>query len=211
MSAARDMLAANPVVPVVVVDSAAEGVEVGKALVTGGIHTAEVTFRTAAGEDAIRAMQDVEGLTVGAGTVINTEQVARAAAAGAKYIVSPGFSADVVKATQDAGLVSLPACSDASWIMQAVELGIDTVKFFPAGILGGLKAVKNLSAPFPYLQFLPSGGVSADNLAEYLSSPVIAAASGSWMVKKDLIKAGRYDEVTRLAAEAVAIAKECGR
>lgn len=211
MSEVRDMLAANPVVPVVVVDSAQEGVAVGEALVAGGIRTAEVTFRTAAGADAIRAMQDVEGLTVGAGTVINPEQVARAAAAGAKYIVSPGFSADVVKATQDAGLVSLPACSDASWIMRAVELGIDTVKFFPAGVLGGLKAIKNLSAPFPYLKFLPSGGVSAANLGEYLASPVIAAASGSWMVKKDLIKAGAFDEITRLSAEAIAIAKENGR
>lgn len=207
----QEMLAANPVVPVVVVDSAQEGVAVGEALVAGGIRTAEVTFRTAAGADAIRAMQDVEGLTVGAGTVINPEQVARAAAAGAKYIVSPGFSADVVKATQDAGLVSLPACSDASWIMQAVELGIDTVKFFPAGVLGGLKAINNLAAPFPYLKFLPSGGVSAANLGEYLASPVIAAASGSWMVKKDLIKAGRFDEITRLSAQAVAIAKENGR
>ena len=212
MTEARDLLAANPVVPVVVVDSAQEGVAVGRALVAGGIRTAEVTFRTAAGADAIRAMStEVEGLTVGAGTVVGTEQVATAAAAGARYIVSPGFSADVVRATLDAGLISLPACSDASWIMAAVGLGIDTVKFFPAGVLGGLTAIKNLSAPFPYLRFLPSGGVGAANLGEYLASPLVVAASGSWMVAKDLVKAGNWDEITRLSSQAVAIAKEVGR
>ncbi|MCL3777316.1 MULTISPECIES: bifunctional 4-hydroxy-2-oxoglutarate aldolase/2-dehydro-3-deoxy-phosphogluconate aldolase [unclassified Actinomyces] len=208
---ALTMLRANPVVPVVVVDSAEEGLAVGRALVAGGIHTAEVTFRTAAGAEAIRAMSEIEGLTVGAGTVITPAQVATARAAGAQYIVSPGFSADVVKATLDAGLVSLPACSDASWMMRALELGIEVVKFFPAGVLGGMSAIKSYAAPFPTLKFLPSGGVSAANLGEYLSSPVIAAASGSWMVSKDLIKAGDWDEVTRLSAQAITIAKESGR
>lgn len=205
------MLAVHPVIPVVVVDSAEEGVSVGKALVAGGITTAEVTFRTAAGADAIRAMSEIDGLTVGAGTVINPSQVAAAADAGAQYIVSPGFSADVVRATQDAGLVSLPACSDASWIMAALELGVTTVKLFPAGVLGGMKIIKNLAAPFPQVRFLPSGGVSPTNLAEYLSSPLVAAASGSWMVSKDLIKAGDWAGITQLAAEAMTIAKECGR
>lgn len=205
------LLAANPVVPVVVVDSAEDGVNVGKALVAGGITTAEVTFRTAAGADAIRAMQEVEGLTVGAGTVINTAQVEAAVAAGAKYIVSPGFSADVVRATQDAGVLSLPACSDASWIMAALELGIDTVKFFPASVNGGVPAIKALSAAFPGLGFVPTGGVNADNLADYLSVDVIRACGGSWMVKKDLVAAGDWEQITRLSAQAIAIAKECGR
>lgn len=208
---ATAMLAAHPVVPVVVVDSAQEGMDVGKALVAGGITTAEVTFRTAAGAEALRAMSQIEGLTVGAGTVINPAQVDAAAKAGASYIVSPGFSADVVRATLDAGLVSLPACSDASWILRALELGLTTVKFFPAGTLGGMAAIKNLAGPFPQVRFLPSGGVGPANLAEYLTSPLIAAASGSWMVKKDLIKAGDWAGVTRLAAEAMTIAKESGR
>ncbi|WP_103062291.1 bifunctional 4-hydroxy-2-oxoglutarate aldolase/2-dehydro-3-deoxy-phosphogluconate aldolase [Actinomyces qiguomingii] len=205
------ILAANPVVPVVVVDSAQDGVSVGRALVAGGITTAEVTFRTAAGADAIRAMQDIEGLTVGAGTVINTAQVEAAVAAGAKYIVSPGFSADVVRATVDAGIASLPACSDASWIMAALELGIGTVKFFPASINGGVPAIKALSAVFPSLGFVPTGGINAANLAQYLAVDAVRACGGSWMVKKDLVAAGDWEQITRLSAQAMTIAKEAGR
>ncbi|MDO4900809.1 bifunctional 4-hydroxy-2-oxoglutarate aldolase/2-dehydro-3-deoxy-phosphogluconate aldolase [Actinomyces sp.] len=205
------LLAANPVVPVVVVDSAQDGVNVGRALLAGGITTAEVTFRTAAGADAIRAMQEIEGLTVGAGTVINIAQVEAAVAAGAKYIVSPGFSAEVVRAAQAAGVPSLPACADASWIMAALELGIDTVKFFPASINGGVAAIKALSAAFPGLGFVPTGGVNAGNLAEYLSVDVIRACGGSWMVKQDLVAAGDWEQITRLSTAAREIAKECGR
>lgn len=207
----QDLLSANPVVPVVVVDSAQEGVGVGRALVAGGITTAEVTFRTAAAADAIRAMSEIEGLTVGAGTVVNPAQVEAAVAAGAQYIVSPGLSAEVVRATQEAGAISLPACTDGSWIMAALALGLDTVKFFPAEASGGIATIKALSAAFPGLRFMPTGGVSAANLADYLSVPVVAACGGSWMVKKDLVKAGAWEEITRLSAEAVAIAKECGR
>ncbi|MDY3679354.1 MAG: bifunctional 4-hydroxy-2-oxoglutarate aldolase/2-dehydro-3-deoxy-phosphogluconate aldolase [Actinomyces urogenitalis] len=207
----QDLLSANPVVPVVVVDSAQEGVGVGRALVAGGITTAEVTFRTAAAADAIRAMSEIEGLTVGAGTVVNPAQVEAAVAAGAQYIVSPGLSAEVVRATQEAGVISLPACTDGSWIMAALALGLDTVKFFPAEASGGIATIKALSAAFPGLRFMPTGGVSAANLADYLSVPVVAACGGSWMVKKDLVKAGAWEEITRLSAEAVAIAKECGR
>lgn len=207
----QDLLSANPVVPVVVVDSAQEGVGVGRALVAGGITTAEVTFRTAAAADAIRAMSEIEGLTVGAGTVVNPAQVEAAVAAGAQYIVSPGLSAEVVRATQEAGVISLPACTDGSWIMAALALGLDTVKFFPAEASGGIATIKALSAAFPGLRFMPTGGVSAANLADYLCVPVVAACGGSWMVKKDLVKAGAWEEITRLSAEAVAIAKECGR
>lgn len=207
----QDLLSANPVVPVVVVDSAEEGVGVGRALVAGGITTAEVTFRTAAAADAIRAMSEIEGLTVGAGTVVNPAQVEAAVAAGAQYIVSPGLRAEVVRATQEAGVISLPACTDASWIMAALALGLDTVKFFPAETSGGIATIKALSAAFPGLRFMPTGGVSAANLADYLGVPVVAACGGSWMVKKDLVKAGAWEEITRLSAQAVAIAKECGR
>lgn len=207
----HQLLEANPVVPVVVVDTAEEGLNVGRALVAGGITTAEVTFRTAAAAEAIRAMRDVEGLTVGAGTVINPDQVEAARAAGASYIVSPGFSADVVKATQDAGLVSLPACTDGSLIMAARALGIEVVKFFPASIMGGIGAIKALAAPFPGLGFVPTGGVSASNLAEYLAFPAVKACGGSWMVKADLVKAGQFEKITELSAQAVAIAKEAGR
>lgn len=207
----RQMLAANPVVPVVVVESAADGVKVGEALVAGGITTAEVTFRTAAAADAIREMKNIPGLNVGAGTVTNVAQVEAAIEAGATYIVSPGFSKEVVKATLDAGIPALPSCTDGSWIMAALDLGLDTVKFFPAGISGGINAIKALSAPFPGLGFVPTGGVGPDNLAEYLSIPAILACGGSWMVKADLVEAQRWDEITRLSAQAVQIAKESGR
>lgn len=205
------MLAESPVVPVVVVDSADEGIKVGQALVAGGIRTAEVTFRTAAAADAIRAMSDIEDLNVGAGTVINPAQVDEAIAAGARYIVSPGFSADVVRAAQAADVPVLPACTDGSWLMAARELGLDVVKFFPAGIMGGVKAIQALAAPFPGMGFVPTGGVSAANLPDYLACPAVKACGGSWMVSAALVKEGRYDEIERLSAEAVAIAKECGR
>ena len=206
-----EMLAQNPVVPVVVVDSVEDGVNVGKALVAGGITTAEVTFRTAAGPDAIKAMSEIEGLTVGAGTVVNVAQAEKAIAQGAKYVVSPGFSADVVKTCLDAGVPPIPACTDGSWIMAALELGLDTVKFFPATAMGGIPALKALSAPFPGLKFVPTGGVSAANLADFLAVPAVAACGGSWMVAKNLVTEQAFDKITQLSAEAIKIAKESGR
>ena len=205
------LLAANPVVPVVVVESADDGVSVGRALVAGGITTAEVTFRTCAAAEAIRAMSDIEGLSVGAGSVTSTAQVHQAVVAGAQYIVSPGFSARVVRAALDAGVPPLPACTDGSWIMAAMELGLETVKFFPASTCGGLPAITSLSAPFPGLRFVPTGGVSASNLAQYLASPVVAACGGSWMVARSLVAGKAWGQITRLSEQAVAIAKECGR
>lgn len=201
------LLKANPVLPVVVVNSASEGVEVARALLKGGITAAEVTFRTAAAPDAIRAMSEVEGLTVGAGTVINASQADRAIEAGAQFVVCPGFSAAVVRHCQQRLVPVLPACTDGTHIMAALELGVDTVKFFPASTLGGIAAIKALSAPFPQVKFVPTGGVSAANLADFLAVPVIAACGGSWMVKSDLVQAGKWDEVTRLSAQAVDIAR----
>ena len=174
----HDILAANPVMPVVVVESAQQGVNVGHALLHGGITTAEVTFRTAAAPDAIRAMSEIDGLTVGAGTVLNIRHAEAAIAAGAQYVVSPGFSADVVRYCQEADVPVLPACTDGTLIMAALELGLDTVKFFPANIMGGIPAMKSFGAVFPGLRFVPTGGVNAANLAEYLAVPQIAACGG---------------------------------
>lgn len=201
------LLQANPILPVVVVNSAEEGVAVGRALLAGGISAAEVTFRTAAAPDAIRAMSEIEGLTVGAGTVINEAQADRAIAAGSQFVVSPGFSAAVVRHCQERQVPVLPACTDGTHIMAALELGVDTVKFFPASTLGGIPAIKALAAPFPQVKFVPTGGVSAANLAEYLAVPAIAACGGSWMVKSDLVQEGNWDEISRLSAEAIAIAR----
>ena len=156
-------------------------------------------------------MGEVEGLVVGAGTVLDAAQAEAAIDAGARYLVSPGLSVEVVRCAQDAGVPVLPGCADASWIMAALELGIRTVKFFPASALGGPSAVRALSAAFPRVRFVPTGGVSAGNLAEYLAVPQVAACGGSWMVSRDLVAAARWDEVSRLCARAVAIAKEAGR
>ncbi len=207
----HDILAANPVMPVVVVESAQQGVNVGHALLHGGITTAEVTFRTAAAPDAIRAMSEIDGLTVGAGTVLNIRHAEAAIAAGAQYVVSPGFSADVVRYCQEADVPVLPACTDGTLIMAALELGLDTVKFFPANIMGGIPAMKSFGAVFPGLRFVPTGGVNAANLAEYLAVPQIAACGGSWMVTSSLVAEEAWDTISSLSAEALTIAKEAGR
>lgn len=208
----RELFAASPVVPVVVVDSPVEGLAVGRALLEGGVVTAEVTFRTAAAGEAIAVMsRDLPGLTVGAGTVVNAAQAREAIAAGARYVVSPGFSRPVVEECQRVGVPVLPACTDGSWIMAALEMGIDTVKFFPAGINGGAKAIRALSAPFPQVGFVPTGGVGPGNLSEYLDVPSVVACGGSWLVDRKLVEAGAWGEVTRLSAEALEIAREAGR
>lgn len=204
----NEMLAASPIVPVVVVNSPEEGVQVGKALLKGGIKTAEVCFRTDAAEEAIKEMCQIPELTVGAGTVINPKQAETAIAAGAQFIVSPGFSAEVVKTCQANDVPALPACTDGSWIMAALELGIEVVKFFPASNFGGIGTIKSLSAAFPGLGFMPTGGVSAANLAEYLAVPSIRACGGSWMVKGNLVEAQDWETISKLSAEAMAIAKE---
>ena len=202
---------ANPVMPVVVVNDAQEGVDVGRALVAGGINTAEVTFRTPAAPSAIEAMKNIDGLVVGAGTVLNAHQAERAIESGAQYVVSPGFSADVVRVCQDAGVPALPGCTDGSLIMAALEMGLDVVKFFPANILGGVSAIKAYSAVFPGLRFVPTGGISPSSLPEYLQMPQIAACGGSWMVRRELVEARDWATITSLSAEAVRIAKENGR
>ncbi len=197
------------VVPVVVVEDAATAEPLGQAMVAGGLPVAEVTFRTAAAADAIAAMSQVEGLLVGAGTVVSADQVDQAIAAGAQFIVSPGLRADVVRRAQVARVPVVPGAVTPSEIMEAKALGLDTVKFFPASTYGGAKAIRALSAPFAGMRFVPTGGVSLDNLADYLSLPCVPAVGGSWMVPPALVTAGDYDQVSRLCAEAVAAAAAC--
>lgn len=198
------------IVPVVVLHDARDAEPLGRAMVAGGLPVAEVTFRTSAAADSIRAMRDVEGLLVGAGTVLDPAQVDQAVKAGARFIVSPGLRADVVRAAQDAGLPVLPGAVTPTEIMAALELGLDTVKFFPAGVYGGAAAIKALSAPFGGVQFVPTGGVSAANLSEYLSLPCVPAVGGSWMVPTDAIREGAFGTVTQLCADAVAAAAAVG-
>jgi 2-dehydro-3-deoxyphosphogluconate aldolase/(4S)-4-hydroxy-2-oxoglutarate aldolase len=194
------------VVPVIVLDDAAAAGPLAAALVDGGLPVAEVTFRTAAAERALAAMASDQRLLVGAGTVISPEQVDRAFDAGARFIVSPGFSAAVVERALALGLPVLPGVATATDIMSAIAAGLSTVKFFPAETVGGVAALRALAAPFPHVRFVPTGGITAASLAAYLAMPSVLAVGGSWMVSRELIGAGRYDEVSRLCAQAVAVA-----
>ncbi|NEE03125.1 bifunctional 4-hydroxy-2-oxoglutarate aldolase/2-dehydro-3-deoxy-phosphogluconate aldolase [Phytoactinopolyspora halotolerans] len=199
-------LSARRLVPVVVLDDAAYADQLAGALVEGGLPVAEVTFRTSAAEEAIRAMADRGDMLIGAGTVLTPEQVDKAVAAGASYVVSPGLSRAVVERCHEHGVLALPGAVTATEIQAALELGITTVKFFPAGTSGGAAAVKALAAPFGDVQFVPTGGVNAKNLAEYLAIPAVAAVGGSWMVPRDRIKDGDFGAIAELTADAVALA-----
>ncbi len=194
------------IVPVVVLDDAADADALAAALVAGGLPVAEVTFRTAAAEDSIRAMSARGDMLVGAGTVLTPAQVDLAVAAGASYIVSPGLSRAVVERCQEHGVMALPGAVTATEVQAALELGLTTVKFFPAGTSGGAAAIAALAAPFVGVTFVPTGGVGPKNLHEYLSVPAIVAVGGSWMVPRAMVSEGNFAEITRLTAEAVALA-----
>ena len=196
------------ILPVIALDDAAQAVPLAKALAAGGILAAEVTFRTAAGEEAIRRIaQEVPEVLVGAGTVLTCEQADRAVGAGAKFIVSPGTNPKVVQHCQEKGVQPVPGVVTPTEIETALELGLGVLKFFPAEPSGGLGMIKALAAPYTQIKFIPTGGISAANVGEYLKHPKILACGGSWMVKKDLVNAGKFDEIQALAAQAAAIVK----
>ncbi|GAA1976433.1 bifunctional 4-hydroxy-2-oxoglutarate aldolase/2-dehydro-3-deoxy-phosphogluconate aldolase [Isoptericola halotolerans] len=196
-------------VPVVVVDGADQGVRLAEALADGGLPVAEITLRTAGGLEAIRAVaRDRPDVVVGAGTVTHATQVDAVVDAGARYIVSPGLSRHVVERAQHHGVPVLPGVATPTEIMAALDLGVETVKLFPASVVGGPAALKAFAAPFPDLRFVPTGGVSATNLGEYLALKPVLAVGGSWMVAKSLVDAGDWAEITRLTTEAVDLVKE---
>lgn len=195
------------VVPVLVIDRAADAAPLGAALLAGGMTLAEVTMRTEAAPDAIRAMSKIDGLLVGAGTVLSAAQADEAVAAGAAFIVSPGLDEGVLAAAEKHGVQALPGTMTATEVQRAWNLGLRTVKFFPAGIAGGPKAIKALGSVFRDMRFMPTGGVSMDNLEEYLGLPAVIACGGSWIAPAGLVKEGRFDEITARAAEAVAAAR----
>ena len=192
------------VVPVVVLNDAIDAAPLAKALCEGGLPCAEVTFRTDAAEESIRIMTtEFPEMFVGAGTVLTVEQVDRAVAAGAKFIVSPGFDPEIVDYCLSKEIPVFPGCITPSEVSQAVKRGLKVVKFFPAEQFGGVATIKALAAPFTGVKFMPTGGVNAKNLESYLSCDKIVACGGSWMVKGDLVKAGKFDEIKALVEEAV--------
>ena len=197
------------VIPVIKIDRVEDAVPLAKALVEGGMPCAEVTFRTEAAEECIRIMSErFPEMLVGAGTVLTTEQVDRAVAAGAKFIVSPGLNPRIVKYCVEKEIMIIPGCSNASDMEQALENGLEVVKFFPAEPAGGLNMIKALAAPYVGLKFMPTGGISPKNVRDYLAYNRIIACGGSWMVKNELVKAGDFVAITEMAKECVQIVKE---
>ncbi len=209
MSTVTEKISTLGVVPVVVLEDAKDAAPLAKALVEGGLPCAEVTFRTDAAEESIKIMtSEYPDMFVGAGTVLTIEQVDRAVAAGAKFIVSPGFDPEIVDYCLSKEIPIFPGCITPSEVAQAVKRGLKVVKFFPAEQFGGVATIKAMAAPYVGLKFMPTGGVSAKNLESYLSCDKIVACGGSWMVKGNLVKAGKFDEIKAMTEEAVKLVAE---
>ena len=190
------------VVPVVVLERAEDAVPAASAMLAGGVDVMEITFRTAAAAEAIRNVAaECPEMLVGAGTVLTVEQCEKAVALGAKFIVSPGFDVEIVDWCVERGVAVAPGCVTPTEIMAALKRGLSVVKFFPAGIYGGLKAMKALAAPFGQVKFIPTGGVSADNLAEYAAAPFVHAVGGSWLCPKADVAAGNFARIAELCAQ----------
>ena len=203
-----ELLSNNPVVPLVQADDPIIAVKISHALAAGGLKVAEVVFRTDRALECLQAVaNDVPEMIAGAGTVLSAEQAAAALDHGAQFIVSPGLDDGVVSVAKERGVPIYPGTMTPSEVQHAFNLGLDTVKFFPASIAGGIPALKALASVFRMMNFMPKGGVSPGNLADFLAVPAVLACGGSWLTPKDAIEAGDYDAITKLAAEAVAIAR----
>lgn len=199
----------SPVIPLVQADDPEVAINVTKALKAGGLTTIEVVLRTDAAMDCMEEIiKNVDGITVGAGTVLTPEQANEAAKRGAQFIVSPGLSESVVEASKANGLEIYPGTATASEVQLAWNLGLRTVKFFPASLAGGVPMLKALSSVYRGMSFMPTGGVKAANLKEFLALPAVVACGGSWLTPKAEIEAGNFDAITKLASEALALAGE---
>jgi 2-dehydro-3-deoxyphosphogluconate aldolase/(4S)-4-hydroxy-2-oxoglutarate aldolase len=205
MSDIAQAIGALRLVPVIVIDEEENAYPLAQALKAGGLACAEITFRTAAAEQCIRAMASDPEILLGAGTVLRPEQVERALEAGARFIVTPGFSAEVVRACQANSVPVFPGVATATEMQMALEAGVEVVKVFPTEASGGLTLLKALASPFSMMRFIPTGGISLSQLADYLAFPPVLAVGGSWIAPSALIAARRFDEITELAAQSVAV------
>ncbi|MGB4610809.1 MAG: bifunctional 4-hydroxy-2-oxoglutarate aldolase/2-dehydro-3-deoxy-phosphogluconate aldolase [Saccharofermentanales bacterium] len=202
------LLEGHGVIPVIKFNDVNEALPLADALSAGGINVMEITFRSSAASEAIRkVVEERPQILAGAGTVVNMTQLGQAIDAGAKFIVSPGFDPEIVTAGLKAGMIMLPGVVTPSEIMAAMKLGLTVLKYFPASVFGGLKAIKTYASVFGDVKFMPTGGISAANLAEFLAEPNIQACGGSWMRPAKMIKEQKWDEITKLSAEATAICK----
>lgn len=195
-------------VPVVAIERAEDSPKLGRALLEGGLPCAEITFRTAAAREAIQLMSsECPDVLVGAGTVLSVEQAEQAVSSGAKFIVSPGFDPDVVDWCLTNNVPITPGVVTPTEVAMALKKGVNVLKFFPAEAAGGIKLLKSIAAPYGGVKFIPTGGINAQNVGDYLSLPMVHACGGSWMVKKQLISNGEFDQIAKLAREAVMVVK----
>ncbi|HCH1965559.1 bifunctional 4-hydroxy-2-oxoglutarate aldolase/2-dehydro-3-deoxy-phosphogluconate aldolase [Vibrio parahaemolyticus] len=209
MSSIKEQLKALKVIPVIAIDNAEDIIPLGKVLAENGLPAAEITFRSAAAEEAIRLLRETQpGMLIGAGTVLNREQAIAAKEAGATFIVSPGFNPNTVKACQEIGIDIVPGVNNPSTVEAALEMGLTTLKLFPAEASGGINMVKSLLAPYTDIELMPTGGINPANIKDYLAIPRVLACGGTWMVDKKLIEAGNWEELARLTREAVALVNE---
>ena len=199
------------IVPIISIDDAASAAPLGDALIAGGLPIAEITLRTDAAELAIRTLARRGDLLVGAGTVLNPDMAKRAVDAGAQFLVSPGFNPKTVGWCVENGVPIVPGTATPTDLEMALDHGVTVVKYFPAEALGGVKTLKVISGPFSMMRFVATGGIVAEQVGEYLAFGKVLAVGGSWMVGKDLVNAGRFDEVTRLTRVACGLARAGGR
>lgn len=195
------------VVPAVVIDDVNTAEPMAEAMVRGGLPVVEVTLRTPFALEVIRTLSRVEGLLVGAGTVVSLQQLDQALSAGAQFVVTPGLDADIVQMCQGKDVPIFPGAVTPTEIMQALNLGLPAVKFFPSNIYGGLPAIEALSGPFPSMKFMPTGGVSLANLATFLSHPSVLACGGTWMAKREWIREGQFDAIENACRETMQIVR----
>ena len=207
MSEVIKQIGALCLVPVVVIDNARDARPLGEALTAGGLPCMEITFRTAAAPEAIKAASQIPGMLVGAGTVLNVDNVNRAMDCGAKFIVSPGLNPKVVSYCVSKNIPITPGVATPTEVEMALDNGLTVAKFFPADALGGVKTLKAISAPYGMMKFMPTGGITEANLGEYLKLPCVLACGGSWMVAKDLVSKGEFAKITQLTQAAMALAK----
>ena len=204
-----EQVAACGIVPVVVLNKVEDAIPTAKALLAGGINVMEITFRTAAAAECIaKVAAEMPEMIVGAGTVVNLEQLHKAVEAGAKFIVSPGSDEEIIKKAHELDVPIVPGVVTPTEIMVGLKLGVKVFKFFPAEAYGGLKTIKNLCGPFPQIKFVPTGGISQANADEYLKNPKIRAIGGSWMVTAAMVEAGQFDEITAKSKAATDLVKQ---
>ncbi|ASA55415.1 bifunctional 4-hydroxy-2-oxoglutarate aldolase/2-dehydro-3-deoxy-phosphogluconate aldolase [Vibrio gazogenes] len=209
MSDIKQQIKAIKIIPVIAIDKAEDIIPLGKVLVENGLPAAEITFRSDAAAQAIRLLRESQpDMLIGAGTVLNREQVIAAKEAGATFIVSPGFNPNTVRACQELGIEIIPGINNPSAVEAALEMGITTMKFFPAEPSGGISMVKSLLAPYTSLELMPTGGIKPSNVKDYLDIPRVIGCGGTWMVEKSLIENGDWEELARLTREAVALIQE---